>query len=496
MSSLTLLPSESLVHILRLLPPADIKTCKLLSRQLLTTIQESPELQYLLELDLLGLALPLNPLDTLPLGDKIRVLQHKRFIAADPTRRDTGPQTIKFEPIGSLSANIQYSRGVLAVGKPSIDVTRQLQLYQLASSNKHTPYSSFLLADTGVEAHDFRFDPDLDLLVLLERVTLPADTNADLEMRFHLKSLGSGLAHPLASNPVLRSTFKFTTTYSETGFQIVGKLLIILGYTNSRLDISSPKILIWDWTTGDLITSTEVPGTDFAFISEDTFLIPVSRPTSLPPAPLVIDGRAIVTTPKRIYEPGPGSHYLGLHVKAFNIEDIPNDMANGILFVPSLNIHLALKKMATAQSHSPVHIEWEDWARGASWANTRQLRRSPNCIFGHRAAFLSFDSEKRGWKASLYDLRANVRGPTTDGPSKDSPEELPPSDGFLNAIFINPKLDVRGPAVIASFMVYENESLDAHTDSISPELVIDDERIMTCDEERLRTSPELSVYDV
>ncbi|CAE6498429.1 unnamed protein product [Rhizoctonia solani] len=545
MSALTLLPTESVVHILHLLPPVDIKTCKLVSRQLFSIIQESPELQYLLELDILGFTLPLNPLDTVTLGDKIRALRDKHFVSVDGTRRDVRTRTVKFESIGPLSTNIRYSRGVLAVGKPIIDVTRDLQIYQLTSDNKRTLHSSFTLENMGVEAHDFRFDPDLDLLVLLERVTLLADTDADLEMRFHLKSLSSGTAHPLASSPVLRSTFKFTTTYNDTGFQIVGKLLVILCFTNSRLDSSSPRMCVWDWTTGDLITSTEVPGIDFAFISEDTFLVPVNRrkwaghdaigsllvftmadihsggrarhiaslhlpsttqgpchsqchfiATSLPPAPLVVDGSPKITTPKRIYEIGPSSHYLCLHVKAFNIENMPGEMANGMLFIPSSNIYRALEKITASPSQPPAHISWEDWARGTSWINIRQLRRGSNCIFGHRAALLSFDREERGWRAFLYDLRANVQGRRMDELPRNNFEELRSSDTYLKVVFINHKLDVRGPKVITSFMVSENEDWNEHTDSIPPEFAIDDERIITYDERMLGGSPELHSYDI
>ncbi|KAJ1300302.1 hypothetical protein OPQ81_005124 [Rhizoctonia solani] len=545
MSKLSSLPTESIVYILRLLPPADIRTCKLVSRQLLATIQESLELQYLLELDFLGYVHPLNPLDKLSFGDKVRLLQEKHLINADGTQRHIGVRTAKFEPIGPMSANIRYSRGVLAVGKPSIDVTRQLQVYRFASSNKSTEHCSFLLKNIGVEAHDFRFEPDLDLLVLLESVTSPTD-DTDLEMRFHLRSLSTGLAHPLALNPVLMNTFKFTTTYNDTGFQIVGQLLVILYFTNSRLDASSPKMCIWDWTTGERVAWAEVPGTDFAFVSADTFVVMFSRrkwsgsdaigslevysiadiapggcarhvaslhlpPTTegpchsscqfiknpSPPVPLIVNGRPKVITPQRIYEIGSDLHHLCLHIKAFNIKNIPTEMANGLLFIPFSNIHRVLKEITANQSESRMHILWEDWGCGASWVNTRQLRRGATCIFGHRAALLSFDRKERGWRVFVYDLRANARGRTMDAFLGDGRAELWPSDQYLNAVFNNPELGaVREPRVIASFMVSENEEWNEHTDSNPPELAIDDERIVTYDERRLRGSPMLNIYDI
>ncbi|CAE6353608.1 unnamed protein product [Rhizoctonia solani] len=544
MSFIALLPTESVVHILLLLPPADIRTCKAVCRQLLAAIRESPELQYLLELDVLGYSPPLNPLDSLSFGDKIRVLQERRLVRINETQ-DTAMRAVKFEKVGSLSANIRYYGGVLAVGKPSIDVTRQLQVYQLTSSNKRTAYSSIVLHDLGVEAHDFIFDPDLDLLVLLERVNTLADDNADLEMRLHLRSLSTGQTHPLASTPVLMNTFKFTTTYGEAGFQISGKHISILCYTNSRLDNSSPKIYVWNWITGELVASTEVPGMGFAFISEDIFVVPASRykwngpdtigsllvytitdthpggrarhiaslrlpatttgpchsqchfvATSLPPLPIGVDGHLQMMPSKRVYEIGPDSHYLCLHIKAFNIANMHGEMANGMLFIPASSIHRALNKITTSQSLTPTHVSWEEWANGTSWVNTRLLRRSANCVFGHRAALLSFDHKERGWRVFLYDLRAFIRGSKVGDFLKNEGEALRFPDKYLNGVFTNAGTGVREPAVVSSFLVSENEEWNTHTDSIPPVLAIDDERVITYDERELRRSPELHVYDI
>ncbi|CAE6410578.1 unnamed protein product [Rhizoctonia solani] len=545
MTFLDILPTESIIHILLLLPPTDIITCKVVCHRLFEIIRESPELQYLLQLDILGYAPPLNPLNDLSFGDKIRVLQRKHPARPNQMKlQDMSPHAVKFESVGPLSANIRYSGGVLAVGKPSIDVTRQLQLYQLASNNKRTDFSSFVLHDLGVETHDFRFDPDLDLLVLLERVNTLADDDTDLEMRFHLRSLSTGRLHPLAPIPVLTSTFKFTTTYNEGGFQICGKHISVLCYTNSRLDNSSPKMCVWDWTTGELITSTEVPGKEFAFISENAFVVPASRykwagsdtigsllvytitdthpgnrarhiaslrlpatsagpchsqchfiATCLPPSPIVLDGHPVMMPPKRVYEIGPSSHYLCLHIRAFNIENLHGQMANGMLFIPASSIHHILNSI-TNKHLPPKHYTWEDWASGTSWINTRILRRSPNCIFGHRAALLSFDHKERGWRVFLYDLRASVRGLKMEEFLKNEDEGPLFSDKYLNRIFSDAGAGIPGPTVVNSFLVSEGEEWDTHTDSIPPVLAVDDERIITYDERQLRGLPELHVYEI
>lgn len=284
---------------------------------------------------------------------------------------------------------------------------------------------------------------------------------------------------------------------------------------------------------------------DFAFISENIFLVPVGRlkwsgsdnigsllvysiadfhsggrarllaslrlpptaagpchsqchfiSTPYPPTPLVINGNRMITTPKRIYETGSQSHYLCLHVRAYNIQSAPSEITTGMLSIPSSNIHHILDGIPVVQFHSPAHIPWEDWAHGTSWINTRQRRRSSNCVFGHRAALLSLDHQVRGWRVFLYDLRVNIRGLGANEPLRDHPEELCASDTYLNGVFMDPKTDVRGPRVVTSFMISEGEDWNEHTESIPPQLAIDDERIVTYDEEGLRASPELHVYDI
>ncbi|CAE6437638.1 unnamed protein product [Rhizoctonia solani] len=516
------------------------------SRQLLAIINASQELQYLLELDHLGFAPPLNSLDTISLGDKIGILHRKRLIATGTTRHEINARTTKLDPIGPPSVNIRvwYSRGALAVGKSSINVTNQVQLYQLASDNKQTEHSSLLLQDTGVEADDFRFDPDLDLLVLLERINTPADADADVELRLHLRSLSTGLAHPLASSPVLRETFKLTTRYNETGFQIVGKLIVILCFRNSHSEMALPRMCVWNWITGELITSTKVSGKYFAFISEDIFLIPVGHlrstgsdtigsllvfsiadvhfggparlvaslrlplpatapcycqyyfiPAPPPPTPLVINGHHRITTPKRVYEIGSHSHYLCLRVKAYKV-GAPNETAKGLLFFQTSNIQAILSKVMASQPNCVVHIPWEDWARGTSWINTWQMYYSLNCVFGHRVALLSFDHNKCGWRALVYDLQANVRGLAAVEPYKDNPEELSDLDAYLNGVFFNPNKNIPRARVVTSIMVSEGEDFDDPTDLVPPMLAIDDERIITYDRTELAASPKLHVYDI
>lgn len=204
-------------------------------------------MQYLLELDRSGYVAPINPLVDLSFSEKVHILQEKQ-------NRTRDPDVKILDTIGLGGANRQFSRGVFAIGGPTLDVTSRLNLYRHSSRNDNTPSWRHSLADLGLTAHDFRIDPDFDLLILLEIVHSPPDPETDLQMRFHLRSLYTGLNHPLAATPVITGNFKFTSTYIDTGFQIVGRLLVILCHTNSLLDRSSPRIYVWDWTTGDLVT--------------------------------------------------------------------------------------------------------------------------------------------------------------------------------------------------------------------------------------------------
>lgn len=214
-------------------------------------IKES-SLQYLIELDSQGYAAPLNPRTDLNYDEKIQFLRELRS-----TTRAIGskePTRIELATNGAHVSNSQFSRGIYARGGPSLDLIRSLDVHQLASRNKNTPYEHWRHSDLGVHAHDFRIDADMDLLVLLERDPVPGDPETDLQLKFHLRSLRTGLKHPLAAIPTLVSNEKFTSTFSRAGFQIFGKLLAILCYTNPLLDPSSPRLTIWNWTTGGVVT--------------------------------------------------------------------------------------------------------------------------------------------------------------------------------------------------------------------------------------------------
>ncbi|CAE6450062.1 unnamed protein product, partial [Rhizoctonia solani] len=443
MVSLISLPTESIVYILLLLSPADIRACKLVSRRLLAAIQRSLKLQYLLELDCLGFFPPLAPLEDMPLRERIHILREKYFVTTDGMQRNLGVHRTTFQVTLPLGPIIQYSQGVLAIRGLPTNLAGQLQFYQLASGNRHTGHSSWELHDKDVDAEDFRLEPDLDLLVLVEKAHPQTDTN--LRIKFHLRSLSTGLMHPVASTPVLANTLKFTA-YSENGFQIIGQLLAIICFTTRRSDIPA-QMYIWDWTTGELVTSVAVRGSTFAFVSEDVFLIEVSRsnrPKSsaigtldvytiadipsggrhrhvaslqLPPAtqgrctslfhfirtpfPLtsLANGRLENLIPKRVYDIGPKLYYLCLHIQVHDIKDMPYQMSKGLLFIPSW---VTLESLEGLETHSlsgpPNPIPWEDWAQCTSWVNTSKLHWGSHCLFGHRAAFLWFDRKEGGWR--------------------------------------------------------------------------------------------------
>ncbi|CAE6542130.1 unnamed protein product [Rhizoctonia solani] len=520
MLDFTLLPTESIVRILSLLPPTDIGTCKLVSRYLLSTIQQSLELQYSLELDSHGFVPPLNPLNSLSLSQKVLALQKKFSFTEYPTQQDITLSNRRFILDLPVNPNLRYSRGVLTVISRTLSI-KQIEICQLASRNKNTEYSLSVLHNIGIEASDWRFDPDLDLLVLIEEVT-PDDPNIYAESRFHLRSLSTGLSHPLASTPIIACPFG-PLLYFETNFQIFGRLLAFTCRKRCHQE-NVFGMYIWDWITGELVSSTAVVGQDFAFVSEDVFIVgathhnlaqfdiigslevytirnilpgsPARHIASLelplandvshsrcrfiitppPPTPININGHPKVTTPKRIYELESRSRYLCLHITKIyrNYTTMAfSGQFKSLLLIPLSTIHPFSEGNYTSQPAFLRSIPWEDWARGASWISGSLLDQQNYSVFGSRAAFLSPDS-KEGLRVLLYDLSATVQGPMVNELGSKyigkKPDYLP-----SNALFVTSQTDTRELPMVASFLV---PNVSEVIYSRSPNLVIDDEHVV------------------
>jgi hypothetical protein len=490
-------------------------------------------LQYLLKLDSLGFTLPLNPRCDLTYDQKIEALCRLRTL---PENTPNTPTLLDLGVTSALVSNCQFAKGVFARGGPTLDLTRRLDIYQLPSYNSDTIYEHWQHSDLGVNAHDFRIDPDLDLLVLLETDPSPGDVETDLVLRFHLRSLRTGGSHPLATALVITSTYKFNSSFAPASFQIAGKYLALLHHTNQLLDPASPRISIWNWITGDLVTVSrvgidatcllsseqyaDVPGRYFAFVSDSSFVIHYDRrkwaetniigslevytfdpkgpphrarhvaslhlpPTTEGPchssshfvftlsAPISIPMDVQSAAPPRIYELSPEAHIICFKIRVFNIEYYPSEMANGTLFIPASSI---LKTISRIPSNgSQVHMAWDDWAKGTSWINNRTTHGEKDFVFGQRAAFLRYNANIHAWEIPLYDLRPSAR-PRVEDPKASMPRRRSGADMYIDNVFMDGGCGACEPDMI-SLITIPRDIISGNARAIDnpPEIMVDDE---------------------
>ncbi|KAG9089024.1 hypothetical protein FS749_001673 [Ceratobasidium sp. UAMH 11750] len=510
------LPSESIIHILLFLAPKEIRKCQQVCRFLRNLVQDSPRLRYLLELDSLGYSAPLNPRNDLSYDEKIQVLRRMRN-PPDPSTNI--PFRIGLNTTHNTITNYQFARGVFAQGGPSLDVTRSLNLYRLASFNANTSYEQWHLSDLGVNAQDFKMDPDLDLLVLLETDAAPGDPEVDLVRRLHLRSLRTGLPHPLAAVPVIISTDKFTSNFTDANFQLVGRFVALLCHTNQLLSPDPSRISIWDWTTGDLVTFADVTGQCFTFVSDTCFVTGCSRrkyakeiigslevytfdpsrpgrrarhvaslhlPTTpegpchssfsfsfapLGPLSFPANGLALSTVPPRIYDLSPSSHYICLKILAYNIQNHPSEMTKGALFIPATSIVNATSTISPRESQ--LHVPWENWARGTSWIHHGGMRGEKDHIFGQQAAFVRLAPNSPLWQILVYDLGSSIRETIKD--PIEPPYEPSGAHLYLDRVFMGGQNGARNPRLVS--LIAAPETRTAGLVGL-PEVMVDGEHVM------------------
>ncbi|KAG8758275.1 hypothetical protein FRC11_003935, partial [Ceratobasidium sp. 423] len=253
-------------------------------------VDDSAELQYLIELYSFGYAPPSNPRRDISHTEKLQLLKEheKRWTSTSWTQVDNYPLR-KRNSSGSVSTYDFYG-GIYAQGSSVSGVgeyTRRLDFYQLPSVNKGTPWKQWSFGDLGVDARDFIMQPDYDLLVLLEMNQALPYTESDGGERapdhiqyytIHLRTLGSNKPHPDAIRPTISyNTPSYRRTRPSFYFQIVGRYLAIQFLITDASGSDKFKLRVWDWTTGKDITYIEPWRTgaeSFTFLSDRLILIP------------------------------------------------------------------------------------------------------------------------------------------------------------------------------------------------------------------------------
>ncbi|KAG9115475.1 hypothetical protein FRC07_007534 [Ceratobasidium sp. 392] len=325
------------------------------------------------------------------------------------------------------------------------------------------------------------------------------------------------MPHPLAEVPVITSTDKFTSTFAQPSFQIVGRYIALLSSMNTLLSSDSPRIFVWDWTTGDLVTHADVVGKYFAFLSETCFIVGCDRRkwskevigslevykldpskpgrranhiasfhlpttpegschsasafTSTPFGPLSFSGFTPTTVPSRIYDLSPSSHYISLKLRAYNIQNHAAEMATGTLLISITSILDAISNVS-----AQVHIPWVDWGHQTYWINNRSMYSGHDHVIGQRAAFTRYNQDLDAWQMVVYDLGPSIRKRIESDPAPFAPAlPLAEADSYLDRVFSG----ARSPVPVSLITIPKDVALGgANFLDNRPVIMMDDEHVV------------------
>ncbi|CAE6391001.1 unnamed protein product, partial [Rhizoctonia solani] len=472
-------------------------------------IDDSLVLQYITELDVLGLVPPLATSNELPLHGKVRALKEKRRtrdIGAD------GMTHIYLYPkdhgniVVETYETVSFSRGVFAFkGK---DWSNKLGIYQFASENRGIDCNRYRI-NCPPKSYMMALEPSFDLLVLFG--------TTDEGLALHLRSIQTGLPHPgalfpriLCSSPTGIPLFTYTTIVVE----IVGRRIVHMAETSES---GTSVITIWDWTSGQIVTSTKVLGYSLAFLSEDMFLVPpptgyatddnphhlalytcngVSsggparcvarlyfatsdglqiRCTQFEPSPLpsVRDCSIPLVSPPRVYDTSPASHYITLYIDFLG-------SGSGRLFIHSFDLLSLVDSLATDHGQC-LSVPWLKWGSATSWIHSAALNdRDIACsVFGHLVTCLFHGDDLHDWVVGIFDLRTSKKQ-ALPKPQPDlvSPEEQ--IEFFLN----DGSMSVQYPLLAKSFSIpvgvipWDDDWYMTTNHQCGVTLMVDDEHII------------------
>ncbi|KAG8892969.1 hypothetical protein FRB99_002319, partial [Tulasnella sp. 403] len=271
------LPNEIIVLVLSYLNWKDLLTCMRLSRSFKQFIAESIELQYLIELG--SACMVDNPYTLLPVITKLQRLRRLRTAWDDPS----DALADRFEVEGKIPT-YDLQKGILTIGASEVPVTTSLTYYCLRSRVSDREPKAWRLGDLGVEVRDFTTDPDMDLIVLMERKRVSDKALETEEIdQLHFRTMMGNDIHPLAARPTLQ-TSRISMSLGDELFRTLILRGRLLAYQRSGTlgDVSYTFLQIWDWTTGKLVFSLEEQGyeSSFVFLDDDSFLLAVTETDS------------------------------------------------------------------------------------------------------------------------------------------------------------------------------------------------------------------------
>ncbi|CAE6432170.1 unnamed protein product [Rhizoctonia solani] len=277
------LPEEIVLYILTLLDPQDTISCQLACRALNTLVNTSPRLQFSLALDFIGYTLPLVPRSNLGPSAGLKLLREHHWNWLRPNNVRPTQHNLRAHSILSKYAGGVYARAFGISGFLGANSTiGSLEFYQIPSRNLDAEFKCWSLASLGSDIRDFTFDPDQDLLVLLELPNAVSQYSSTCTV--HLKMLSGGGAHPRALVPTMVADFAEDAGLEGTmpnwnyHFEVVGQLLAIL--FRSRSQVRPSWVVVWDWVRGVEVTRVSTIGgwhSSFILLDQYTLLLPSSN---------------------------------------------------------------------------------------------------------------------------------------------------------------------------------------------------------------------------
>ncbi|KAH7343167.1 hypothetical protein B0J17DRAFT_641270 [Rhizoctonia solani] len=313
------LPSETIIRILGLAEPIDIRRCQLVCRRLRELVTTSSYLQYILELDTCGYTVPLVSRSDLNYEEMIRILQDHRKAWQDPSSRD--PEFIELPSRGIV--NPRFVEGVLAYGYVQrgielgrVELMDEIHFHRLRSTNTDISYLYWHHCDFGFPIEAFAIQPEIDLLVLVEGVVLKQEDVDEPDWgttrishktyRLHFLTMSTNTSHSLAEWPVLDTRLSGLSNSNESrdtkiAISLNGRMIMLVSSTRN-LTVEN-TIAVWDWVKGNEVLRISVPlfqinehaiipRFDSSLLSEDYVIVSCTAEGGMvkTPPPSVLEG--------------------------------------------------------------------------------------------------------------------------------------------------------------------------------------------------------------
>ncbi|KAF8190083.1 hypothetical protein BJ912DRAFT_353933 [Pholiota molesta] len=134
-----------------------------------------------------------------------------------------------------------------------------------------------------ISIRDFTMDPAQDMIALFEEDWSPSSLTDARACRIHLRTISTDMAHPLAARGVLHfSVFpkgSFANDIYSLYIEIAKNILVVVLHLDATWH--AMRVLVWDWTTSDLIVDSSIafdslllhPRFEFAILNSTSCLV-------------------------------------------------------------------------------------------------------------------------------------------------------------------------------------------------------------------------------